>query len=394
MIRFLASLLAVSATLFLPSCDKNASEEERWFEMPVSLVDGTTVTLNCLTHLADAVVTASTKGFAYAPITADGIGTFVEVRSSVTFRDHTISCTLEQLLPETEYLYYVFVDTGAKRFEGDRTTFTTGAGEMPDPERPALTEYTEWAELPAVDQASEELYSVAHFCPGLPGGRNYSACYDAGRRSGLWVAFPLHDCYEGDQDRTDAWAYDPEIPYSVQPNLVSGSYQPQIGYSRGHLLASSDRTFSRTANEQTFYVTNMAPQWQNSFNGGVWSSLETDCWKNVCADTLYVVSGVYFADRATTVTDKDGAECVVPTNFYRVLLRSKDGNTGRPVRELSSDELQCVGFWFENRAYPSGKPSQQMTSVSEIEQKTGLEFFVNVPRAPKEEYDPSAWDFR
>ena len=57
MIRFLASLLAVSATLFLPSCDKNASEEERWFEMPVSLVDGTTVTLNCLTHLADAVVT-------------------------------------------------------------------------------------------------------------------------------------------------------------------------------------------------------------------------------------------------------------------------------------------------------------------------------------------------
>ena len=133
---------------------------------------------------------------------------------------------------------------------------------------------------------------------------------------------------------------------------------------------------------------------KKSFNGGVWSSLETDCWKNVCADTLYVVSGVYFADRATTVTDKDGAECVVPTNFYRVLLRSKDGATGRPVWKLSSDELQCVGFWFENKAYSSGKPSQNMTSVAEIEEKTGMTFFVHVPNAPKEIFDAKEWDFR
>lgn len=184
------------------------------------------------------------------------------------------------------------------------------------------------------------------------------------------------------------------MPQSIQPELVSGSYQPQPGYSKGHLLASSDRTVSYEANVQTFYVTNVAPQWQNSFNDGVWSSLETDCWNNICADTLYVVSGVWGEHATASVTDKSGNPCTVPSHFFRVLLRSKKGDTGKKVQELSADELQCVGFWFENRAYPSGKPSANMTSVAEIEEKTGMTFFVNVPNAPKGTFDAGEWKFR
>lgn len=270
----------------------------------------------------------------------------------------------------------------------------------PDPEQPPVFErydlsvHTGWAELPAVDNDSEDLYYAAHFCTGLPGGRNYSICYSAENRITFWSAFPLHECYKGDQSRSDGWAYDPELPQSIQPALTNGSYQPQPGYSKGHLLASSDRTVSYAANVQTFYVTNVAPQWQNGFNSGVWKSLEEDCWKNICADTLYVVSGVYGVHATDEVTDKSGRKCTVPSHFYRVLLRSKAGNTGRKVQDLSADELQCVGFWFENRTYPSGKPSANMTSVAEIERKTGMTFFVNVPNAPKEIFDKTAWKFR
>ena len=245
-----------------------------------------------------------------------------------------------------------------------------------------------------MDNDSENLYYAAHFCSGLPGGRNYSICYSAEDRITFWSAFPLHECYKGDQGRTDKWAYDPELPQSIQPELVSGSYQPQPGYSKGHLLASSDRTVSYEANVQTFYVTNVAPQWQNSFNDGVWSSLETDCWNNICADTLYVVSGVWGEHATASVTDKSGNPCTVPSHFFRVLLRSKKGDTGKKVQELSADELQCVGFWFENRDYPSGKPSANMTSVAEIEEKTGMTFFVNVPNAPKGTFDAGEWKFR
>ena len=265
---------------------------------------------------------------------------------------------------------------------------------IPDVESFDLSVCTGWAELPAVEEDSEDLCYVAHFCNGLPGGRNYSVCYSIGNRSGMWSAFPLHECYKGSQNRSDAWAYDPELPQSIQPNLVKGSYKPQPGYSRGHLLASSDRTVNATTNIQTFYVTNVAPQWQNSFNSGVWSSLETDCWNNICADTLYVVSGVWGELTTASVTDKSGVPCTVPSHFYRVLLRSKAGDTGRKVQDLSADELQCVGLWFENRAYPSGKPSANMTSVAEIERQTGMTFFVHVPNAPKETFDAGDWKFR
>lgn len=281
---------------------------------------------------------------------------------------------------------------------GDGQGGDSGTGEN-DPDESELRSrdlsgYTGWAELPAVDPASEALFCAVHYCEGLPGGRNYSTCYDVEGRIGLWSAFPLHACYRGSQKRTDKWAYDPELPQSIQPSLTGGSYQPQPGYSKGHLLASEDRTVNYAANVQTFYVTNVAPQWQNSFNSGVWSSLESDCWNNICADTLYVVSGVWGLHEEATVTDKSGVPCRVPSHFFRVLLRSKAGDTGLPVGELPAEELQCVGFWFENRAYPSGKPSANMVSVAEIERRTGMHFFVNVPNAPKETFDAGEWDFR
>lgn len=405
--HFCYTLYALAALLFTASCSDSSSEENNWFESPSATVDGTTVTFACATHFAESVLNNTKAGFACLPLTSDDSSELL-VTTTVTVEGSTLRGTMSGLLPQTVYLYYAFVESNGSRIQSAMATFTTGAGAMPDPDPDpdpdpnpnpdpsVLADHTRWAELPAIDASSDDLHYAAHFCAGLPGGRNYSVCYDAGHRSGLWVAFPIHACYKGDQSRTDAWAYDPEIAQSVQPNLVDGSYQPQIGYSRGHLLASGDRTSSYAANAQTFYVTNMAPQWQNSFNDGVWSMLETDCWndKNVCADTLYVVSGVWFGNESTTVQDRSGRTCVVPTNFYRVLLRSKAGNTGRPVWELSADELQCVGFWFDNRAYSNGKPSQQMTSVAEIEAKTGLTFFANVPQAPKAEYSASAWSFR
>ena len=35
-----------------------------------------------------------------------------------------------------------------------------------------------------------------------------------------------------------------------------------------------------------------------------------------------------------------------------------------------------------------------MTSVADIEAKTQIEFFTNVPAAPKEKLNPSFWNFR
>ena len=48
----------------------------------------------------------------------------------------------------------------------------------------------------------------------------------------------------------------------------------------------------------------------------------------MCADTLYVVTGCYFDGTEGTTTDNGGNPCPVPTHYYKVLLRTKQGTTG------------------------------------------------------------------
>ena len=142
-------------------------------------------------------------------------------------------------------------------------------------------------------------------------------------------------------------------------------------------------------NATTFYYTNMTPQLQ-SLNGGVWASLEDDLRKDwMCSDTLYVVTGAHFDPGYGYAYDNKGAgkACAVPTHYYKVILRTKKGNSGKWVGNCSADELQCVGFWFEHK----GGAARQMMSVSEIEKKTGHTFFPNVKNAPKSKYSASDW---
>lgn len=308
-------------------------------------------------------------------------------RVNVSSGSGTKTASVTDLASGTEYEFQLCAERDGRIYSSTVAVLVTQ-----NSVNPGHTRHSGWAELPAEEEG--DYYYAYHMRADAKSVRNFSVCYSAKMRSGLWSAFPLHASYQGTQKRTDAWAYDPVVPRSLQPDLIEGSYQPQPGYSKGHLLASNDRTVSYETNAQTFYVTNVAPQWQNSFNSGVWSSLEEDCWKNVCADTLYVVSGVHYADTGKTLTDQSGKPVAVPTHFYRVLMRSKSGSTGKPLWQLAADEIECVGFWFENRAYPSGKPAQYMTSVAEIEREVGFGFFPNVPQAPKEGFDKSAWNFR
>ena len=154
---------------------------------------------------------------------------------------------------------------------------------------------------------------------------------------------------------------------------------------------------------QVFYYSNIGAQLQAGFNtgGGAWNNLESLVDRQWCADTLYQVIGCIFetfTDRyGTTVTKKTGTNGAgnsfqVPTAWYKVLLRTKNGNTGKRVDECTSEELQCVGVILTHRSNAGHKTSaQDLYPVSTIETLTGLEFFVNVPNAPKDSYTASDW---
>ena len=186
----------------------------------------------------------------------------------------------------------------------------------------------------------------------------------------------------GSLERPDDWSYNPAISNKDQPNLCSRSYYDSDTYSRGHLIPNASRDGIYGMQLQTFYVTNSAPQVQNSFNSGVWSSLESALQHLAASETIYIVTGVAFnkvgESRSISYTkakdeSEDGVikQCAIPNYFYKVALKvNKSGNT------VSS--AKAIGFWFENKAY-SDDYTNHTVSVDQIEQWTGFDFFVNLP---------------
>ena len=254
-----------------------------------------------------------------------------------------------------------------------------------------------WAELPAQEE-SRELYIAHHMCD--KDTRNYTVCYSSRHRSPMWIAAPMHTSYTGDVKRIDNYDYDPTLPVNVQTRL-NRSYGE---YTRGHMLGSAERNASREMNNQTFYVTNIAPQIQQGFNSasGAWNHLERFVDKQVCADTLYVVTGAIYdrftdsdgtvIEPRTTTNKNDQKQVGVPTAFYKALLRTKAGDSGRSVGECNGEELKCAAFIVGHRPVPGRKPSaKEMISIDELERLTGVDFFTNVPNAPEHQTVASDW---
>ena len=255
-----------------------------------------------------------------------------------------------------------------------------------------------WFELPAqkdddkngIDDDNSDYYYSWTMRADAPKIRNFSSCYSKSMVHPVWVAAPLHNSYKGGSGRNDSYKPDPAISCPQSSSFT--------GYTRGHMVSSSERTVSKPTNRQVFYYSNIGAQSSTGFNtgGGAWNNLEDFAMDQYCADTLYQVVGCIFEDftdaYGSTVKKKTGSGFQVPTAWYKVLLRTKKGNTGKRVDQCSADELQCAAFILAHRGNAGHKPcANDVYTVQELEALTGLTFFVNVPNAPKATANPSDW---
>ncbi|UKI38917.1 MAG: DNA/RNA non-specific endonuclease [Alistipes putredinis] len=255
-------------------------------------------------------------GFAYRKFDAQS---YAHISGSTTGNEFSV--LLSSCQPSTTYYYKAYVVLNGTRYYGAEKSFTTTAN---GGDEPTTQKYSELPKLIELDGCQY----VTHFIPGTR-TRNYSICWNRDKLIPMWVAYPMHRCYDGSAGRNYVWNYDPQIPSSYQPNLGS-SYLGS--YSRGHMIASSDRQVSPAANRQTFYYTNMCPQIQNEFNGGVWQSLEkrVQSYDWICDDTLYVVSGAaMIGDYKYTSTKKQSKRSPYPLISTRC---SPAPEAARPAR--------------------------------------------------------------
>ena len=299
------------------------------------------------------------------------------------------------LLVAGNYLYDNFAPEQAEAAALEEVEFTESPAEAPAPK--CKTAHAGWAELPT-QKASNDIYITSHLLGD--NRRNYTVCYSREQRAPLWVAAPVHRAYKGDVKRVDNYDFDPTLPVNIQITL-NRSYGD---YTRGHMLGSGERTATREMNNQTFYVTNIAPQLREGFNerGGAWNNLEYFVDRQLCADTLYVVTGAIYDDftapdgtnikARTTVNKNDNKRIGVPTAYYKALLRTKSGRTGKSVVECKASELKCAAFIVAHRSDSGHKPTaEDMISIKELERLTGVNFFANVPNAPESKAEAKDW---
>lgn len=261
----------------------------------------------------------------------------------------------------------------------------------------------EWAELPVCKNENNYIFN-AHYgeMGSKTNARNYTYCFDPKYRASLWVAYPLHKAYTSGSGNRDysSFGYDPKVDDELQANLGRGSYNGW--YDRGHQLPAADRKCSQQMMDQTFYATNMTPQ-QSNFNQKKWGMLEGRVRNMVCSDTLYVVTGAYFEGEhdssiASQTTDKSGNNCPTPTYYYKALLRTKKGNTGKSIDEISdASQVRAIVFWMKhaNTGEDTNITSSDCISVAELEEITGFTFFPmlndDIEQEVKQTAVPSEW---
>lgn len=232
-------------------------------------------------------------------------------------------------------------------------------------------------EMPSVDLQNFDY--ITHYTSD--GKLNYAMEYAPKQYHSHWVAYRYDSQLKAQAtSRTDEWGGEPFYNNNKEYQLATGSFS---GYNRGHLVGSAERLYSREANVQTFYMSNMSPM-LSAFNTIYWGAVEDLVreWGRNCeaGDTLYVVKGGTIDDRVLSSVNVQNTlgktvKMAVPKYYFIAVLNlSASGNA------------RAVGFWMEHKDYRNSTAAflkdlrrGSACSIDELEELTGLDFFCNLP---------------
>lgn len=321
-------------------------------------------------------------------INANGGGFIIRVKADGTWQASSSEtwCTLSRTSGNGNGSIsgYMKANTGAERSViititagKEEAKFTlkqlagNGSNPVPDPEKPSG--YASMLEIPALKGGSMNQFITHTTKRNGKDYPTYSLEYSHKYKHSYWIAYRFDNTTGGNVGRNEAYKPDPELPsqYAAKHNDYTNS-----GYTRGHLCASSDRQYSKEANQQTFYMSNISPQSGNGFNqsGSAWNTGEdkVQAWGyNISrsTDTLYVVKGGTIGEGMIKGYIKN--EIAIPKYFFMAVLFR------------SGDNYKAIGFYMPHENLkddPDKKdPKKYLMSIDALEQETGIDFFHNLP---------------
>ncbi|KAM4577155.1 endonuclease G, mitochondrial [Odontesthes bonariensis] len=267
------------------------------------------------------------------------------------------------------------------------TRLLSDRGRQEDEGRPGLLGHVPVLPVPGVPtvQASELTVSPgssgAVMKYGFPSLANiktresYVTSYDPRTRTASWVIERLNPAsLTGSSDRKFC-DFKEDSSVHVLHRATNADYRGS-GFDRGHLAAAANHKWSQKAMEDTFYLSNVAPQ-NPHLNQNTWNNLEKLC-RSLTKRYLnvYVCTGPLYLPRP----EADGKLYVryqvigknhvaVPTHFFKVLILEQADGRGVELRS----------YVLPNEPIDDKVPLERfLVPIETIERASGFLFVPNI----------------
>ena len=179
----------------------------------------------------------------------------------------------------------------------------------------------------------------------------------------------------GPATRKDNFKADTELASAARstPDDYAGS-----GKDQGHMAPAEDMSFDQDAMNESFLLSNMAPQVGIGFNRHIWAQLEkrVRLWTER-RGTLIVMTGPIYDKKRKPI----GAGVAVPNQFFKVVYEPKR-NRG-------------IAFVMPNKNLTGRKIDEFIRAIDDVEALTGLDFLPDVPKARQNRLErnlPTLWE--
>ncbi|XP_037338959.1 endonuclease G, mitochondrial isoform X1 [Pungitius pungitius] len=204
---------------------------------------------------------------------------------------------------------------------------------------------------------------------------SYVSSYDSRTRTASWVIERLTPAsLNGPSDRKYCNFKEDESIH-IFHRATNADFKGS-GFDRGHMAAAANHKWSQKAMEDTFYLSNVAPQ-NPHMNQNAWNNLEKLCrsltrhYLNVyvCTGPLYLPSQQADGKLYVKYQVLGRNHVAVPTHFFKVLILEKADGKGVELRS----------YVLPNEPIEEKIPLERfLVPIETIERASGLHFVPNI----------------
>ena len=222
---------------------------------------------------------------------------------------------------------------------------------------------------------ADQIYSY-HCLAGCPDGARgqelvareiYILSNNPATKFADWVAYRITAETIG-STRPRVWRADPALPgtSTLEPADYTGA-NAALQTDRGHQAPLASFT-STEYWEDTNYLSNITPQ-KSALNQGPWNRLEgavRTLARRASVDAVFVMTGPLYESPQPRLPQADEPH-LVPSGYWKIVA-TETGST-----------IKVVAFLFDQDVARSADRCDHVTTVDQIEQRSGLDFFQALP---------------